>query len=126
MIATKFQRLSHFFQGQVTRKFYCPTSGYVKNQRCRPITRSRNGIVVMVIVTYLLTLHISIVDHRLKGADGLPWWSPSQILASNYCVCSVWVCVCVLIYLAFIIAVRLGNKEIFYHAVITADITGHS
>ena len=26
------------------------------------------------------------------GADGLPWWSPSQVLTAIYCVCSVRVC----------------------------------
>ena len=28
------------------------------------------------------------------GVDGLPWWSPIQVLATNYCVCSACVCVC--------------------------------
>jgi len=30
---------------------------------------------------------------RLIRTDGLPWWSPSQGLATMHCVCSVCVCV---------------------------------
>jgi len=26
-------------------------------------------------------------DGLIGGADGIPWWSPSQVLATNYCVC---------------------------------------
>jgi hypothetical protein len=31
--------------------------------------------------------------HRLRGADGLPWWSPSQVL-HHQLMCAVCVCVC--------------------------------
>ena len=34
-------------------------------------------------------------ERRIVGAGGIPWWSPSQVLATNYCVCSVCVYVCV-------------------------------
>ena len=44
---------------------------------------------------HLLTLHMSTFDGRIVGAGGIPWWSPSQVLASNYCVCGVCVYVCV-------------------------------
>ena len=69
---------------------------------------------VLVMIMYLLTLHISIVDPTNQRADGLPWWSLSQVLVTKLCVCSVCVWVCVLLCLVFIIAVRLGNKVIFY------------
>ena len=32
---------------------------------------------------------------RILGADGLPWRSPSLVLATNCGVCSVEVCACV-------------------------------
>ena len=53
-------------------------------------------------------------DGRIVEAGGIPWWSPSQVLATNYCVCSVCVYVCALLCLVFIIAVHLGNEVIFY------------
>jgi hypothetical protein len=34
------------------------------------------------------------LTHWIRGADGLPWWSPSQVLATICCVCSVEVCAC--------------------------------
>ena len=55
---------------------------------------------------------MSTFDGRIVGAGDIPWWSPSQVLATNYCVCSV--CVCALLCLVFIIAVHLGNEVIFY------------
>ena len=58
---------------------------------------------------------MSTFDGRIVGAGGIPWWSPRQVLATNYCVCSVYVYVCVeLLCLVFIIAVHLGNKVILY------------
>jgi len=39
--------------------------------------------------------------------DGIPWWSPSQVLATILCVCA-------LLCLVLIIAAHLGNKVIFY------------
>jgi len=30
-----------------------------------------------------------------RGADGLTWWSPSQVLATKRCMCSVHVRTCV-------------------------------
>jgi len=39
--------------------------------------------------------------------DGIPWWSPSQVLATNYSVCA-------LLCPVLIIAAHLGNKVIFY------------
>ena len=30
-----------------------------------------------------------VVKRWIAGADGLPWWSPSQVLANNYGVCGV-------------------------------------
>ena len=61
----------------------------------------------------LVTRHMSIVVKRwIAGADGLPWWSSSQVLANNNGVCGVWVCV--LLCQVFIKAVHLGNKVIFY------------
>ena len=59
-----------------------------------------------------MTRHMCSLCKLFVGADGLPWWSPSQVLANNYDVCGVWVCV--LLCLEFIIAVRLGNQVIFY------------
>ena len=53
-----------------------------------------------------------VVKRWFAGTDGLPWWSPSQVLANNYGVCGGWVCV--LLCLVFIIAVHLGNMVIFY------------
>jgi len=44
----------------------------------------------------LLTLRISTFDGGIVGADGIPWWSPSQALATNYSVC-----VCVTAYVAY-------------------------
>ena len=36
--------------------------------------------------SYLLTLHIlTVLTNRNRGADGLPWWSPSQVLATKWC-----------------------------------------
>jgi len=37
---------------------------------------------------FLLTLHMYTFDGLIVGADGIPWWSPSQVLATNYCVCA--------------------------------------
>ena len=56
---------------------------------------------------------------RIVGADSLPWWSPSQALASHHML-SVQcerVCMCVLLCLAFMIAVHLANEVTFsrYH-----------
>jgi len=31
------------------------------------------------------------------GADGLPWCSPCQVLATTYCVCIMCMCVCTLV-----------------------------
>ena len=70
-------------------------------------------VIIIIIITRLVTRHMSIVVKRwIAGADGLPWWSSSQVLANNYGVCGVWVCV--LLCLIFIIAVHLGNKVIVY------------
>ena len=52
------------------------------------------------------------------GGHSAKYWPPIIV----YAVCE---CVCVLLCLVFIIAVRLGNKIILL-PVITADITGHS
>ena len=69
---------------------------------------------------------MSTFDGRIVGAGGIPWWSPSQVLAINYRVCSVsCVCVCALVCLVFVIAVLHGNEAIFL-PVTTADIIGHS
>ena len=40
---------------------------------------------------------MSTFDGRIVGAGDIPWWSPGQVLAANYCVCRVcvYVCVCV-------------------------------
>ena len=35
------------------------------------------------------------LTHQIRGADGLPWWSPNQVLATICGVCSVEVCECV-------------------------------
>ena len=46
-IATKFQRYNTHFLGRTTRLDYCgdcPTCGFVRNQRWRPLTGSRNDI----------------------------------------------------------------------------------
>ena len=69
----------------------------------------------IIIITYICWRSICrrLTVESFVGAGGIPWWSPSQVLATNYCVCSV--CVCVeLRRLVFIIAVHLGNKVIFY------------
>ena len=57
---------------------------------------------------------MSTFDGQIVGAGGIPWWSPSQVLTTNYCGCSVCVCVRALLCLVFIIAVHLGNEVIFY------------
>jgi len=31
----------------------------------------------------LLTLHMSTLDGQIVGADGIPWWSPIQVLVTN-------------------------------------------
>ena len=49
---------------------------------------------------------------------------PAKCWPPTICVQCVSVYVCVLLFLVFIIAVRLGNKVIFL-PVITADTTGH-
>jgi len=38
-------------------------------------------------------LHMLTFDGLIVGTDGIPWWSPSQVLATNYCRASVRVCV---------------------------------
>ena len=59
-------------------------------------------------------------EERMVFLGGHPakCWPPTN-------VCAVCVCACVLLCLAFIIAVHLGNKVIFL-PVITADIIGNS
>jgi len=51
------------------------------------------GVVVTAFIIYyctrLLKSHISTIDGRIVGADGILWWSPSQVLATSYCVCLV-------------------------------------
>ena len=38
------------------------------------------------------------LTHRARGADGLPWWSPSQVLhGHHYCACGVWMSVSVVL-----------------------------
>ena len=37
-------------------------------------------------------IHICNAPYKFRGADGLPWWSPSQVLTTIYSVCK---CVCV-------------------------------
>ena len=67
------------------------------------------------------------MTYRIRGADRLPWWSPSRVLATIFGVCSVEVyalCVRVLLCLVFIMAVHLCN-EVLFLPVITTDITGH-
>jgi hypothetical protein len=63
---------------------------------------------------------------RCRSADGIPWWSPSQVIATNYCVCSVSVCIysdC----LVFINAAQLDNKVIFYPlSPLTLQVAVHS
>jgi len=52
-------------------------------------------IVCVVFLSVLIRLinKLYAVDGLIVGADGIPWWSPSQVLATNYCVCK---CMCVL------------------------------
>ena len=53
--------------------------------------------IIIIIITRLVTRHMSIALKRwIAGADGLPWWSPSQVLDTIYCVCSVYEFICVL------------------------------
>ena len=61
------------------------------------------NIIIIIIITRLVMRHMSIAVKRWTAcADGLPWWSPSQVLATICCVFSV--CVCLL----------LCNKVTFY------------
>jgi hypothetical protein len=70
--------------------------------------------------------HFDSLRHLIR-ADGLPWWSPSQVMATICCMCSVGsVCMHALLCLIFIIAVHLGNKVIFYQLSLSAMITGHT
>jgi len=60
-------------------------------------------------------------DGQIVGADGIPWCAPSQILATNSCVCK-YVCVCVFNSFVWYLLEQHGK----FLPVITADITGHS
>ena len=88
----------------------------------------QNNLNRQVMVIYLLTLHISIVDqsNQRSGWSSLVVVQPStghQLL----CVQCVSVCVCVLLCPVFIIAVRLGNKVIFYQlSPLTLQVTVNS
>ena len=69
-------------------------------------------IIIIIIITRLITRHMSIaVKRRIADADGHPWCSPSQVLATICCACNVFACV--LFFLVFIKAVHLGNKITF-------------
>jgi len=52
-------------------------------------------------------------DGLIVEADGIPWWSPNQVLATNYCVC-MCMCVSVTALSGIHIAVHLVNKVINY------------
>ena len=57
--------------------------------------------------------HFDDLTHRIRGADGLLWWSPNQLLTTICAQC--WnVSVRVLLCLVFIVAAHLGNKVIVY------------
>ena len=64
------------------------------------------GYVLLALLLYyyihLLTLRMLTFDGRIVGAGGIPWWSSSQVLATNYCVSSVCVCVCVCVWNCFV------------------------
>jgi len=56
--------------------------------------------------------------------DGIPWWSPSQVLATNYCVCK---CICVRVTaLSGIYYSGPSCKQGNYLPVNTVDIAGRS
>jgi len=66
----------------------------------------------LLLLLLLLNAFVPYADGLIVGADGIPWWSPSRVLATNYCVCK---CMCVRVTcLVFIIAVHLVNKVIIY------------
>ena len=58
------------------------------------------------------------LTHQIRGAYGLPWWSPSKLLATICCVCSIEKCVraCTALCGNYY-SVHIGNKAIFtsYH-----------
>jgi len=51
---------------------------------------------------------MSTFDGQIVDADGLPWWSPSQVYYSHQLVCVYLFC------LVFIIAAHLDNRVMFY------------
>ena len=58
---------------------------------------------------------------RYRGADGIPWWSPTPVLATNYCVCNASVyCFSGIYYRSP--SWEQGN----FLSVITTGTTGHS
>ena len=74
-----------------------------------------------------VTRHIVAIK-RIRGADGLPWWSPSQVLTTIYCVCSVCMRVYVRVYcfVRYLISRPILVTSYYFSPVITADITSHS
>jgi hypothetical protein len=53
---------------------------------------SLNSVIQLLILEYPFNCNCYIFvnapyfdtfTHRLRGADGLPWWSPSQVLITN-------------------------------------------
>ena len=52
--------------------------------------------------------------HGIRGADGLSWWSPNQVLVTICCVCSVEVCACVYCFCLVLERSMLHNDVIFY------------
>ena len=77
-----------------------------------------------LMVMYLLTLHVSIVDPSTQRSG----WSSlvvTQPSTGHQLLCVQCVSVCVYYFVWYLIAVRLDNKAIFSPA-ITVDVIGHS
>ena len=64
---------------------------------------TRRSSVISWDYTQLLSCHPHVFmpepGRAMSGADGLPWWSPNQVLANICCVCTVmWWCMCTAIF----------------------------
>ena len=63
---------------------------FIKQWRDRRLCIHSLLLFLLLLLNVLLALHMYTFDGLIVGADCLPWWSPNQVLTTNY-----YLCVCV-------------------------------
>ena len=102
---------------QVVKTMACRRKLILRSEKIKAKLRNKCCIGWESLYYTILYYTVQIIYHaiyrkQIRGKDGLPWWSPSQVLAAICCVCTVKACMRVLLCLVFLITAHLCYEVI--------------